>query len=159
MFAINTVQYFGGQITSIRRGWSRVSENLCYLLCNALPAAAQGALESSSFHVWFVSFSLPQAVLPLHWQFLHHLPVVCSSNCGDVPKYQHTKGGTLTWKPLVLVASNKSPTPEQEVRESQDLAVVQGVPCIISHSCFMCMSSEVHRLTEWFSKLGARRFG
>ena len=66
-------------------------------------------------------------------------------------KYQHTKGGTLKCKTLVLVDSNKShPHQTGEVIEREDLAVVHTFPCIISHfCCFMCIStevSEVHRM-------------
>lgn len=99
MFVVNTVQYCGGQIKSIR-GRSRASQNLNHSLCNALSGAEQGALESASFQFSFV-FSFPQAPHSLHFQVLRHLPWVYRSNC----VMWQTSSTQMKCKPLVVGAA------------------------------------------------------
>jgi len=128
MFATNTVQYFGGQIKSSRRGWLRASENLCHLLCNALPGAGQGVLESSYFHFSSVFLPSTSCSFPSFAIYETSTNGLQKGLC-DMPKNQHTKSGTLKCKTLVLVDSNTShPHQTGELMEREGLAVVRTDP-------------------------------
>lgn len=147
MFAINMVQCFGGQIKSIRRGWSSGCGNPCPLVRAARRRA--GCPGIGWFSLRFCAFSLSPAVHSLHLPFWKCSPMVYRSSYVIRQKYQHTWNVNL----LFWWGATKATHTRAEVTQGGDLAAVRTAPCTVPFSLVLCaFPLKSLGLTEWSSK-------